>query len=65
MPLQQSDVGLVAFGGEHLNTCGRVTMKCVYKGNAYVDMNLVQCLDVIKNHDTDILDSYSDVFEGL
>ena len=32
MPLQQSGARLVAFGGEYLNTCGRVTMKCEYKG---------------------------------
>jgi len=74
MPLQQSGVKLVAFGGERLNTCGRVTTKCEYKGHAYtvsfevinqdvpnilglqtcVDMNLVQRLDAIDNHDSDL-----------
>ena len=74
MPLQQSGARLVAFGGEHFNACGRVTMKCEYKGHAYtvsfevinqdvpnilglqtcVDMNLVQRLDAIDNHDSDL-----------
>ena len=85
MPLQQSHARLVAFGGECLNACGRVTMKCEHKRNLYVvdfevidqevpnilgletfvEMNLVQRLDAINNNDTDFLDSYSDVFEGL
>ena len=30
-----------------------------------VDMNLVQRLDAIDNHDSDLLDSYSNVFKGL
>ena len=30
-----------------------------------VDMNLVQRLDAINSHDTDLLESYSNVFEGL
>ena len=85
VPLQKSHARLVAFGGERLKTCGRVTMKCEHKGNSYavnfevidqavpnilglqtcVDMNLVQRLDVINNNDTNLLESYSDVFEGL
>ena len=36
MPLQQSHARLFAFGGERLNACGRVTMKCEHKRNLYV-----------------------------
>ena len=35
LPLQQSQARLVAFDGECLNACGRVTMKCEHKGNVY------------------------------
>ena len=34
-PMQESHARLVAFGGERLNTCGRITMKCEHKGNSY------------------------------
>ena len=28
MPLQKSDTRMIAFGGEHLDTCSKVTMNC-------------------------------------
>ena len=85
MPLQQSHARLVAFGGQRLNACGKVTMNCQHKGKRHpvvfevidhdtpnilglktcVELNLVQRMDAIDNHHVDILDRYSDVFEGL
>ena len=85
MPLQQSHARLVAFGGQRLNACGKVTMNCRHKGKRHpvvfevidhdtpnilglktcVELNLVQRMDAIDNHHVDILDRYSDVFEGL
>lgn len=84
-PLQKSHVRLVAFGGQRLNACGKVTIDCQHKGNLYpvvfevidqdvpnilglktcVEMNLVQRLDTINSQTADVLDTYSDVFEGL
>jgi len=84
-PLQKSHAKLVAFGGQRLNTCGKVTIDCQHKGKfcpvifevidhdvpnilgltTCVELNLVQRLDSINTQSNDILDSYSDVFEGL
>ena len=35
LPLHKSDARLVAFGGECLSACGKVTMECKYKGHTY------------------------------
>ena len=84
-PLQKSHARLVAFGGQPLNTCGKVTMTCHHKGKCHpvvfevidqdvpnilglktrTELNLIQRLDTINNQTGDILDTYSDVFEGL
>ena len=85
MSLQKSHARPVAFGGQLLNTCGKVTMNCQHKGKHHpvvfevidqdnpnilglktcVELNLVQQLDAVNNQTADILDTYSDVFEGL
>ena len=84
-PLQKSHARLVAFGGQRLDTCGKVTLNCQHKEKCYpvvievidqnvpnivglttcMELNLVQRLDAINNQPDDILNAYSDVFDGL
>ena len=85
-PLQKSHARLVAFGGQQLNTCGKLTMTCHHKGKCHpvvfevlnqdipniflglktcMELNLIQRFNTINNQTADVLDTYSDIFEGL
>ena len=84
-PLQVSHAKLLTFGGHQLNTCGKATISCQYKGKDYpiefevvdqevpnilglktcMEMKLIQRIDTINNHNSNVLDRYTDVFEGL
>ena len=51
-PLQKSHARLVAFGGQQLNACGKVTIICQHKGKFYpmvfevIDQDVPNILDV-------------------